>query len=143
MYTYFPLTTAHSFLNQTRKKIKDLSDSYLKMKDAYSEVCLMFAESSKTEPAVFFGYFQNFIKSWKVICVCVGSTTELRIHVPPFPPLLVQSAIADNHNTKRRKMKSGKDLVRRKSQQDTIKDLAEQAALMAAARADNIRSDET
>ena len=70
-YTYFPLTNAHSFLNQTRKKIKDLSDSHLKMKDAYSEVCLMFAESSKTEPAVFFGYFQNFIKSWKVIFVCV------------------------------------------------------------------------
>ena len=36
------------------------------MKDAYTEACLMFNESPKEEPAVFFRYFRTFITAWKV-----------------------------------------------------------------------------
>lgn len=56
----------YSFVKQVASKIEELVEEYEKMKDAYNEVCNMFSESPKEEPAVFFGYFRSFISSWKV-----------------------------------------------------------------------------
>lgn len=56
----------YSFLKQVTFKVEDLVESHQKMKDAYTEVCLMFSESPKEEPGAFFGYFRTFINSWKV-----------------------------------------------------------------------------
>lgn len=60
------LTPVYNFLKQVARKVEELAESYQKMKNAYTEVCLMFKESSKEEPAVFFGYFRTFITAWKV-----------------------------------------------------------------------------
>jgi hypothetical protein len=111
-----------NFSRQVTHKVEDLLESFQKMKDAYTEVCLMFGESPKEEPEVFFGYFRSFIKSWRV-------------------------AVNDNKKRKKRKSISAVVMSGKQGQhlnekpENILRALASEAAIIASSRMKKIREE--
>ena len=58
--------------------------NYEEMKNAYTEVCLMFSESSSSEPAEFFTFFKTFIKAWKVCKINIDIDTDIHTYIHTY-----------------------------------------------------------